>query len=145
MPSGKTHIKINWIVLALINVLILAFHQDISIKNYFLFNIIFILTSYFISPDLDIDSSVYKRWGLLRLVWWPYREIMKHRQTSHSIIWGPVSMLLYLTLLIIPGIVVISEFLPIAYLWGCSIEIAVILAICVVCICEIHIFADKIL
>ncbi len=144
MPSGKTHIKINWIVLILINVLILAFHQDISIKHCFLFNTIYILTSYFISPDLDIDSSVYKRWGLLKLIWWPYRELMKHRQTSHSIIWGPVSMLLYLTMLIIPIIWIINSFVSIACFMGCSSEIVMILVICVVCICEIHIFADKI-
>jgi uncharacterized metal-binding protein len=145
MPSGKTHIRINWIVLALINVLILAFNHDISIKHYFLFNICFILTSYYISPDLDINSSVYKRWAILKWVWWPYREIMKHRQTSHSIIWGPVSMLLYISLLIIPGILVINKLFPIACFVGCSSEIVVISGICIVCICEIHIFADKIL
>ena len=144
MPLGKTHIRINWIVLILINVLILAFHHDISIKHYILFNIIFILTSYYISPDLDINSSVYNRWGLLKLVWWPYREIMKHRKKSHSIIWGPVSILTYLTLLIIPGILVIFKFVSIDQISESMIDICGIVTITVIMICEIHIFADKI-
>lgn len=137
MPNGKKHIRINWFALVLINVLVIAFSQDISIKYYFLFNMCFILTSYYISPDLDVDSSVYKRWKLLKIIWWPYREIMKHRQTSHSIIWGPISILTYLGLFIIPLFLLIGINLIV-------IELMIMMTITIVSICEIHIFADKI-
>jgi len=144
MPSGKTHIRINWFVLALINILIMPFHMDISIKNYFLFNIIFILTSYYISPDLDITSSVYRRWGLLKIIWWPYKELMKHRQMSHSIIWGPISILFYMVLLIIPIILAIFKFIPIDQINESMIDFFGIVTISVIIICEVHILADKI-
>lgn len=143
MPSGKTHIKINWVVLVLINVLIILFHQNISIENWFLFNIIFILTSYYISPDLDINSSVYKRWGLLKLIWWPYLKLMKHRQSSHSIVLGPISILVYLGVIIISGLLIINYIIPLQ-LNGFSTDIPLLIVICVFLITEIHIIADKI-
>lgn len=147
MPSGKTHIKINWIVLVLINVLIIAFSQDISINNFILFNIIFILTSYYISPDLDINSSVYKRWNILKVIWWPYREIMKHRQMSHSFIWGPISILVYLTIIILISTILLNEinFLPTIAFDTLYSDIYIIIIISIVLIVEIHILADKLL
>lgn len=147
MPDGKTHIKINWIVLVLINVLIIGFQQDISIKHFFMFNIIYILTSYYISPDLDINSSVYKRWNILKVVWWPYREIMKHRQTSHSFIWGPISILVYLTIIILISTILLNEinFLPTIAFDAIYCDIYIITIISIVLIVEIHIIADKLL
>lgn len=138
MPSGKTHLKINWVVLVLINVLILAFSQDISIKHCFMFNICFILTSYFISPDLDIDSSTYRRYGILRLIWWPYLKLMKHGQTSHSIIWRPISIIVYIGIFIVPILFIIDYNQLVT-------DIILIMTITVIIICEIHIIADKLL
>lgn len=146
MPSGKKHIQINWIFLVILNIIIIIFIHDISLKHYILFNILFILTSYFISPDIDINSSVYKRWGLLRWIWYPYREIMKHRGASHSFIWGPISILMNLALFasIIVLIVASIDLLTEIQLTPLMLEIGIIITICVVLICWIHIIADKI-
>lgn len=49
-----------------------------------------------LSPDLDLDSSIYRRWGPLRFLWWPYQKLVPHRSPiSHSIFWGPVVRLIY--------------------------------------------------
>lgn len=145
MPSGKTHIKINWAILLLANAGMITCPFVVNIYTFIIFNVCFILASYFISPDLDIYSSVYKRWGILKLIWWPYRELMKHRGWSHSIILGPASILIYLGFWILPGILAMVGFLPIEHFSGLLIEIGVIMTFCIICICEIHIFADKIL
>lgn len=147
MPSGKKHIQINWIFLVILNIIILIFIHDISIKHYILFNIIFILTSYFISPDLDLNSSVYKRWSMFRWIWYPYREIMKHRGASHSFIWGPISILMNLFIytsivfLIVYSLELATDFQYTHFL----LEFGIIITICVILIVWIHIIADKIL
>ena len=49
-------------------------------------------------PDLDIQSKQYTRWGLLRLLWLPYRAVFKHRSRwSHGIIFGTLIRVLYFT------------------------------------------------
>jgi uncharacterized metal-binding protein len=48
-------------------------------------------------PDLDIHSQQYKRWGLLRWIWLPYRRSLRHRSVfSHGLIIGTIIRLLYL-------------------------------------------------
>jgi uncharacterized metal-binding protein len=146
MPSGKKHITINWLILAILNILIFIFYSDISIKHYVFFNISFLLVSYYISPDLDIDSSVYRRWGIMRWIWYPYREVMKHQGASHSFIWGPISIILNL-LIFLSIIILIAASLDLLTeipLLNIILEIGAILIICIAIVTWIHIIADKI-
>ena len=54
-----------------------------------------------LSPDLDLDSSIYRRWGPLRFLWWPYQKVMPHRSIfSHSFVVGPLIRLLYFFVLV---------------------------------------------
>lgn len=147
MPDGKTHIRINWVVLFLLNIFIFIFYTDIQIKQYILFNSSFILISYFISPDLDINSSVYRRWGFMRWIWYPYREIMKHQGASHSFLWGPISIILNL-LLFLSIIILIAASLDLLTgipLYSIILEIGAIQIICIVIVVWVHIIADKLL
>lgn len=49
-----------------------------------------------LSPDLDLHSSVYRRWGPFRFVWWPYQRAVPHRSwLSHSWVAGPVLRIAY--------------------------------------------------
>ena len=49
-----------------------------------------------LSPDLDLDSSIYRRWGPLRFLWWPYKKAIPHRsRLSHSFILAPLLRLAY--------------------------------------------------
>src|ERR671933_365414 len=47
-------------------------------------------------PDLDIQSRQYTRWGPLRLLWWPYKVVFRHRSRwSHGIIFGTLIRVVY--------------------------------------------------
>jgi len=68
--------------------------------------IAYIFGGYMLSPDLDIQSRIYKRWHMIRWIWKPYQIFVPHRSfLSHS---GPVSAtirLLYLLFWLLPAIV----------------------------------------
>ena len=49
-----------------------------------------------LSPDLDLNSSIYHRWGPLRFIWLPYQKAIPHRSPlSHSFLLGPLLRVLY--------------------------------------------------
>jgi uncharacterized metal-binding protein len=56
------------------------------------------------SPDLDLVSRPYKRWGLLRFIWLPYQRLIpRHRHwLSHGPVIGSIVRLLYLAALVSP-------------------------------------------
>jgi len=55
-----------------------------------------------LSPDLDTLSNPTRRWGPLRLLWWPYRRLLSHRSLlSHSPLLGSAGRLLYLAALLL--------------------------------------------
>jgi uncharacterized metal-binding protein len=57
-----------------------------------------IWATWMLSPDLDIDSAIYDRWGPFRGLWWPYQKLTPHRSWfSHSGLSGPLR-LVYLAL-----------------------------------------------
>ena len=58
----------------------------------------------YLSPDLDLISKPFKRWGVLRVLWLPYQKLIPcHRHwLSHGVIVGSVVRLLYLAALLLP-------------------------------------------
>ncbi len=53
---------------------------------------------FFLSPDLDTHSIVYKRWGIFRWWWKPYRRLFSHRSFfSHAPLFGTLTRLLWLS------------------------------------------------
>jgi len=131
MPNHKKHEKINLSVLVIIIIMLLYINLDYTII--FIFILSFLFSTFFVTPDLDINSKIYKRWGIIRLLWRPYRDIFKHRKASHHLLWGPVSLIGYFSMLVV-------FFIP----WDAvtTYEIAVILAGMVAAI-ELHIIADR--
>jgi uncharacterized metal-binding protein len=62
----------------------------------------FLLGGLLLSPDLDTRSNATRRWGPLRLLWWPYRRLLSHRSlVSHTPLIGSAGRLLYLALLVL--------------------------------------------
>jgi uncharacterized metal-binding protein len=56
----------------------------------------FLVGGLWLSPDLDTRSNTTRRWGPLRLLWWPYRHWIPHRSIlSHSPLLGSAGRLLY--------------------------------------------------
>ncbi len=57
----------------------------------------FLFAGLMFGPDLDIYSQQYKRWGILRWIWLPYRRSLRHRSIfSHGAIIGTIGRILYL-------------------------------------------------
>lgn len=54
-----------------------------------------------LSPDLDVNSRAYKRWGMFRFFWLPYQLLVPHRHwLSHSWLLGPLLRALYFFLML---------------------------------------------
>jgi uncharacterized metal-binding protein len=69
----------------------------------------FLLGGLLLSPDLDTRSNPTRRWGPLRLLWWPYRRCLSHRSlVSHSPLLGTAGRLTYLAGLGVLGAAVLQ-------------------------------------
>ncbi|WP_440952004.1 DUF2227 family putative metal-binding protein [Methanococcoides sp. FTZ1] len=109
MPDAKTHDTIN---IAIIITIVAGLSyltiweknpiavRYLNIHTISLFFLSYLFATFFLSPDLDIESRPYKRWGLLRCIWWPYKVIFKHRGFSHNPLLGPLSIVINLALII---------------------------------------------
>ena len=57
----------------------------------------YLFSGLLLSNDLDTYSRPYRRWGPLRVLWYPYQRLVAHRSVlSHGILVGPVLRVLYL-------------------------------------------------
>ena len=60
-------------------------------------SIAFLLGGLFLSPDLDTYSKPLKRWGILKVLWGPYRKLIPHRSfLSHSPFLGTALKVIYI-------------------------------------------------
>ena len=103
------------------------------------FSMAYIFATLFLSPDLDISSKPYKRWGVLRILWWPYKELFKHRGLSHHPVFGPLSIALNFSLIIIAFMLLAgidTESIPSGLVMACIAGL--VLSI------EVHIIADNV-
>ncbi len=114
MASGREHdqsTKLWCLPFGLITGIILGFQNGI------LAGISFVLGGLWLSADLDICSKPLKRWGILQIIWWPYRKTIPHRSIlSHGPLIGSSIRLIYLL-----GMIFIAELLIQAF--GFNLEI----------------------
>ena len=100
MPSGKIHDKaalLSAVPVFFAGCFLLHFNALYS----FVFTAFAVFSQLMFGPDLDVNSIQYKRWGIFRVLWFPYRLMFAHRSSfSHGIILGPVLRCLYLILVI---------------------------------------------
>jgi uncharacterized metal-binding protein len=95
MASGKVHDRsITITTPVILTTAIASGHADVAIiatASYY-------LAGMYLSPDLDLVSRPYKRWGLLRFIWLPYQRLIpRHRHwLSHGPAIGSLVRLLYL-------------------------------------------------
>ncbi|MCG7849393.1 MAG: DUF2227 family putative metal-binding protein [ANME-2 cluster archaeon] len=117
MPDGKNHNIINITVLMLILSITYGLFnrsditisiQPPSIELILIFSVTYLFGTFFLSPDLDIESSPYNRWGVFKFLWWPYKVIFKHRGLSHHPIFGPLTILINFALIFVPVLVVLG-------------------------------------
>ncbi|MEW6491756.1 MAG: metal-binding protein [Cyanobacteriota bacterium] len=108
MPSGQTHDRITLWSLPVVTGLTLATTRSgdlaLIVSGGFLFS------GLMFSPDLDLKSLPFKRWGWLRWIWIPYQKAMRHRSLfSHGPLIGTVVRVLYLAVwFVVIGILVLG-------------------------------------
>jgi uncharacterized metal-binding protein len=57
----------------------------------------YLFSGLLLSNDLDTYSRPYRRWGPLRILWYPYQRLVAHRSVlSHGVLIGPVLRVVYL-------------------------------------------------
>ncbi len=102
MPGYRSHDRAAIITAPII---MFASAQFTTIQNAIGISIGFLVANYYLSPDLDIDSIMNRRWGALRFIWWPYKKMFHHRSFwTHS---GPISAtvrFLYLSFWLLPAL-----------------------------------------
>ncbi len=102
MPSGRVHDRITGYLSPVVAVGAGAWGQRWELAT--LAAVSVLISGYFLSPDLDIQSRPYHRWGILRWLWWPYQNLIPHRSCfSHGPIIGTLLRLVYLGSLILAG------------------------------------------
>ncbi|MBF2029081.1 MAG: DUF2227 family putative metal-binding protein [Oscillatoriales cyanobacterium C42_A2020_001] len=95
MPSGKTHDSITLWSLPLIAGVTFERTQNASLT--LIVSGGYLFSGLMFGPDLDIHSRQYKRWGVLRWIWLPYRRSMRHRAfLSHGPVVGTIVRIIYL-------------------------------------------------
>jgi len=76
-------------------------HYNVDILTIFYVAVIFMFGTMYVSPDLDINSKPYQRWGTFRLFWKPYTDYVPHRgKLSHHILIGPIMLCAWMTLIV---------------------------------------------
>lgn len=64
------------------------------------------ISSLILSPDMDLfTSKSMEDWGILRLFWWPYAKIVKHRDRLHTPILGTTVRWVYTMAILAIGVV----------------------------------------
>jgi uncharacterized metal-binding protein len=98
MPSGKTHLRIEAVLLAVWagGAVLLARRGWIEAGEIGTFVGAYLFSMLLLSPDLDLaKSDSYRRWGPLRWLWAPYAAAFQHRRISHHPLFGPITRIGY--------------------------------------------------
>jgi len=113
MPAYNIHRLFNYVIFFII-VFFLYSGKILSFSPWHLIAITsgFYIGTEFVTPDLDTDSAAYKRWGKLKILMLPYKWAFKHRQSSHTIFYGAIVRVLYITLIILGFYYLIFKSLP---------------------------------
>jgi uncharacterized metal-binding protein len=97
MASGRDHDRATWRLALPFGLL---FAPTLGLSGVSCAGLGFLLGGLLLSPDLDTRSNASRRWGPLRLLWWPYRRGLPHRSLlSHSPLLGTAGRLAYLAAL----------------------------------------------
>jgi len=119
VPSGKTHLKIEVTVWAacVVGSVFLQTKGALSWRTAGSFLSSYLFSSLFLSPDLDLaQSRASRRWGIGRIVWFPYATLCRHRRLSHHLLFGPLTRIGYL------GGIVLGLLFGVAFLTGHSVS-----------------------
>lgn len=141
MPGYRTHDKVG--IAAIIPISGASLYLGHTIQTTVTLAIGIAVSTYFLSPDLDLHSRIYRRWGFLRWIWIPYQKVIPHRSwLSHS---GPISATLrigYLFVWLLPLFLYLHVRLPVYDLQ--FIQFCVILWIALMIADSLHVLMDMV-
>jgi len=96
MPSGRVHDAITVLTAAAAVPLIAQIHPSPDWTSVGIGIGAYVFSGMALSPDLDVHSRAYRRWGMFRFFWLPYQILVPHRHwLSHSWLLGPLLRALY--------------------------------------------------
>jgi uncharacterized metal-binding protein len=96
MPSGKVHDQLTLASAALTLPLWIVAVPNHDPALYLTGTAAYLFSGFLLSDDLDTNSLCYKRWGVLKFLWWPYRTFVPHRSwLSHGLVIGPLFRVAY--------------------------------------------------
>jgi uncharacterized metal-binding protein len=100
MPNARTHDIITVVTAATATPVVLTSTlPDITPLTTAVLITTYLASGLVFSPDLDLHSRPYRRWGPLRFIWIPYQKMIPHRSwVSHSFVLGPLIRVLYFAL-----------------------------------------------
>jgi uncharacterized metal-binding protein len=107
MPNGPVHDRITVAVAALGAA---AMQYDTGEwRLSFVYGATTLFSGLLFSPDLDLHSESYIRWGWLRFIWWPYKTALPHRHIlSHGLLIGIVGRIIYLHVVLGLSFIILS-------------------------------------
>ena len=123
MPSGIIHEILNFSLASLITYFLFNQNYVWTIPAKLFFGLA--ILSLIFSPDLDVKSRPLNRWGLLKVIWFPF-IVVGHRGILHNPIFGG------LILCLVPGIIMWVIFQDLWVVTGLVVSV------------EVHILADRI-
>jgi len=98
VPGDAVHVKWAYRIAA-VTALTLWVVFNVEITHIILMFAIYITAAKYWSPDIDLDSEPYQRWGILRFLIYPFKELVKHRSRwSHGWIIGAITINIYITI-----------------------------------------------
>jgi len=107
--SGERHLQIE--LLLWLPLTAGFYYLTVSLMHTLIFAGAYLASSLLLSPDLDLKANKSRRrWGILSFIWWPYVKVFKHRGVSHSLLFGPLTRLGYLTFLTALALAVLYYF-----------------------------------
>lgn len=112
MPDYATHQKVNAIVLVIfttISMILMGFYGYLVSMDHVIFAVAFILSSWYLSPDLDTLSIPRKRWWYFGLVWTPF----PHRGILHNWLFAPIILTFPVTIFMIYTEISFNSLMPV--------------------------------
>lgn len=109
MPGFMGHTVANSVVL--VGTSAFMYTQGWSVQDILAVDAGILISTLVLSPDMDLFTSrPMEDWGLLRVFWWPYSKIVKHRDRLHTPILGTSVRWLY-TIALASLVVLLFRFL----------------------------------
>mgnify|MGYP002624350342 CR=1 FL=1 len=98
MPAGDQHLKLELVLLPFFGAVYYALDPEPARAAGFA--LAYLGASLLLSPDLDLrHNDARRRWGVLGFIWIPYSKLFRHRGVSHSLLFGVLTRIGYLTAL----------------------------------------------